>query len=68
MKKTISFILILVLAIGMAFPAFAAVPGGSETTVGVQVYDYDPDNLAGSVSFEVPLYVTLAVTKAGTTG
>ncbi|MEG1180555.1 MAG: hypothetical protein RSD39_00830, partial [Oscillospiraceae bacterium] len=41
---------------------------GSETTVGVQVYDYDPANLAGSVSFEVPLYITLAITKATPTG
>ncbi|MEG0893201.1 MAG: hypothetical protein RSB78_00395 [Oscillospiraceae bacterium] len=68
MKKTISFILVLVLAIGMALPAFATGKGGSQTTVGVQVYDYDPTDLTGSVSFEVPLYVTLAVTKSGATG
>ncbi|MEG1427883.1 MAG: hypothetical protein RSC76_09370, partial [Oscillospiraceae bacterium] len=67
MKKLVSLVMALALTLCMAVPAFATpvVPGEvpGQTTVGIQVYDYDPDNLAKSVSFTVPLYITMAVTK-----
>ncbi|MEG1445686.1 MAG: hypothetical protein RSC58_00285 [Ruthenibacterium sp.] len=66
MKKTFALILILALVFCMAVPTFAVAPPPAvkgQTTVGIQVYDYDPTDLDGSVSFTVPLYVTLAVVQ-----
>ncbi|MEG0154584.1 MAG: hypothetical protein RR678_04255 [Lachnospiraceae bacterium] len=65
MKKRVALILALMLTCSMSMPTFAAAPttDAGETSVGIQVYDYDPDNLTKSVSFTVPLYVTLAVTQ-----
>ncbi|MEG2833190.1 MAG: hypothetical protein RR859_03375 [Ruthenibacterium sp.] len=65
MKKTLALILVLALTVCMAVPSFAALPTGKDgqTLVGIQVYDYDPDNLTKSVSFTVPMFITLAVAK-----
>ncbi|MEF9915878.1 MAG: hypothetical protein RR275_00560 [Lachnospiraceae bacterium] len=66
MKKSQTLMMALILACSMSIPTFAAggdPPVKGETVVGIQVYDYDPDALAKSVSFTVPLYVTLAVTQ-----
>ncbi|MEG1274266.1 MAG: hypothetical protein RSD27_01115 [Ruthenibacterium sp.] len=68
MKKALTLALALVLMVCLSAPAFAAgtppTPTDKhQTTVGIQVYDYDPAKIADSVSFTVPLYITLAVTK-----
>ncbi|MEG1323167.1 MAG: hypothetical protein RSD01_08580, partial [Ruthenibacterium sp.] len=65
MKKTLALILVLALTVCMAVPSFAVVPTGKDgqTLVGIQVYDYDPAELAKSVSFTVPMFITLAVAK-----